>query len=379
MNSDSSIAFSIFSGDIKNGATPCNDLYYGRFQDLANSLNYPTAYTIGDNEWTDCHRINNGNYLPTERLALIRQRFFNATSTGGTTILGKGSPLQTLGFGVAPYIENQYFVSNGIMFGLLHVPGSNNNLYGVPNQACPATLNSLDPNCAGQNAEYAARDAANNNALRTVFADAKAQNLRAIMIAVQADFYGGNATSCNSLQVTIANVNSKTPTGYRNFMTTFLTEAANYAGRVILFHGDSHVFRLCNPTTLQNVQFLENPGSDMIGWVRATVDPAAVNANNIFSLTHVPISVVGNPPISPPVVPPVSPPVAPVAPAVRSVAPAAAPLAPPVTAPKTAPFPAPTFSPVKKYPECGLLGFSLFCPLKGCGVFGRLFRFCEKT
>jgi hypothetical protein len=170
MNNDSSIAFAIFSGDIKSGSTICNDLFYGRFQDLANSLNYPSTYTIGDNEWTDCHRANNGNYTPTERLAVIRQRFFNGTTAGGRTILGKGSPVQTLGFGVAPYVENQYFVRNGIMFGLLHVPGSNNNLYGVPDQVCPASLNTLDPNCTGQNAEYAARDAANNNALRTIFA-----------------------------------------------------------------------------------------------------------------------------------------------------------------------------------------------------------------
>jgi hypothetical protein len=36
----------------------------------------PLVYTPGDNEWTDCHRADNGGYLPTERLATIRGTFF---------------------------------------------------------------------------------------------------------------------------------------------------------------------------------------------------------------------------------------------------------------------------------------------------------------
>jgi hypothetical protein len=183
------------------------------------------------------------------------------------------------------------------------------------------------------------------------------------MIAVQANFYDVNVTVCDSLQVSIANLNTTTPSGFRNFMATFLTESANYTGRVVLFHGDSHVFRLCNPTTLPNVQFLENPGSEVIGWVRANIDSTAANASNIFSFTYFPIPVVANP-------------TAPVA--APATAPAAAPAAAP-KAPVAAPVAAPALPPVKKYPKCGLLGFSLICPLKGCGLFGRLFRFCKKV
>ena len=32
----------------------------------------PLVYTPGDNEWTDCHRANNGAYNPLERLAFVR-------------------------------------------------------------------------------------------------------------------------------------------------------------------------------------------------------------------------------------------------------------------------------------------------------------------
>ena len=33
----------------------------------------PLVYTPGDNEWTDCHRANNGAYNPLERLATVRE------------------------------------------------------------------------------------------------------------------------------------------------------------------------------------------------------------------------------------------------------------------------------------------------------------------
>ena len=32
----------------------------------------PLVYTPGDNEWTDCHRANNGAYDPLERLGVVR-------------------------------------------------------------------------------------------------------------------------------------------------------------------------------------------------------------------------------------------------------------------------------------------------------------------
>jgi hypothetical protein len=39
---------------------------------LFNTYRNAAIYLIGDNEWTDCHRTNNGAYNPTERLAYIR-------------------------------------------------------------------------------------------------------------------------------------------------------------------------------------------------------------------------------------------------------------------------------------------------------------------
>ena len=37
-------------------------------------------YVPGDNEWTDCHRANNGGYDPLERLAFLRAMFYPGRS-----------------------------------------------------------------------------------------------------------------------------------------------------------------------------------------------------------------------------------------------------------------------------------------------------------
>ena len=49
--------FTIFVGDTKNGSSLCTDEAIGQAViDIFNSLDAPTLYSLGDNEWTDCHR-----------------------------------------------------------------------------------------------------------------------------------------------------------------------------------------------------------------------------------------------------------------------------------------------------------------------------------
>ncbi len=40
-------------------------------------------YVPGDNEWTDCHRVNNGGYNALERLDFIRRTLFNVEQSFG--------------------------------------------------------------------------------------------------------------------------------------------------------------------------------------------------------------------------------------------------------------------------------------------------------
>src|SRR4029079_1462488 len=64
-------------GDFKSGSEQCS---HARFQTAANlfaTFKDPMIYAIGDNEWTDCHRANNGGYNPLDRLAKLREIFFS--------------------------------------------------------------------------------------------------------------------------------------------------------------------------------------------------------------------------------------------------------------------------------------------------------------
>src|SRR5262245_47359814 len=64
----SDIAFSIYDGDIKDGSSKCTDNVYTDAMKMFDSLAKPAIYVPGDNEWTDCHRTNNGGYDNLERL-----------------------------------------------------------------------------------------------------------------------------------------------------------------------------------------------------------------------------------------------------------------------------------------------------------------------
>ncbi|MBA2296464.1 MAG: hypothetical protein H0W14_00310, partial [Actinobacteria bacterium] len=76
VNADPKVRLAFHLGDIKSGSTLCTDARFQLVRDAFDEYEDPLVYTPGDNEWTDCHRANNGSYLPTERLAKIRELFF---------------------------------------------------------------------------------------------------------------------------------------------------------------------------------------------------------------------------------------------------------------------------------------------------------------
>ena len=72
----SDIAFSLYDGDIKDGSSECTDDVYTDAVAMFDSLNKPVIYVPGDNEWTDCHRTNNGGWDALERLDHVRKVMF---------------------------------------------------------------------------------------------------------------------------------------------------------------------------------------------------------------------------------------------------------------------------------------------------------------
>ena len=111
----SDIAFSIYDGDIKDGSSKCTDDVYTDALKMFDRLAKPVVYVPGDNEWTDCHRLNAGGYDPVERLQFIRAlHFADAKSQGKNPIaLIRQSDLQPQ---FSEFVENAYWISGKTLF-----------------------------------------------------------------------------------------------------------------------------------------------------------------------------------------------------------------------------------------------------------------------
>ena len=77
INGDPEVTRAVHIGDIKSGSTPCSDAWFQSIAASFSTFQDPLNYAIGDNEWTDCHRANNGGYNPLNRLAKLREIFFS--------------------------------------------------------------------------------------------------------------------------------------------------------------------------------------------------------------------------------------------------------------------------------------------------------------
>ena len=164
------VRFVIHTGDIKAGSERCDDaLLMHRFEQYQT---FRTAFVLtpGDNDWTDCHRSNNGGYNPVERLAKLREIFYPVP---GMSTGGKPMRVHTQAFerGFETFVENQLWSFSGATIATLHVIGSNNDL---------APWNQIDASDSYENpradriAEYQARETANLAWIERIFAHARA-------------------------------------------------------------------------------------------------------------------------------------------------------------------------------------------------------------
>jgi len=278
--------FTIFVGDTKNGSTLCTDEAIGQAPaDIFNRLTAPTLYSLGDNEWTDCHRTNNGSYDPLERLAYLRTFFFSRNETQGKHPLAverQGEPGEA-------YSENSRFIKDKVEFVALNIPGSNNNLVATEKQ-CTNKSNRTQADCDAATAEYQARNEKNLAWLRASFAQAKARHCAGILIAIQADVYFPFELSDGGYQADFLPQLDPATNGYSDFFHALIEETQAFPGQVLLVHGDSHYFKVDKAmvnddgTIRSNFTRLEVFGNADNSWVEMTVDPAS---DNVFSFQPV--------------------------------------------------------------------------------------------
>jgi hypothetical protein len=225
LSTDAALQFAIHLGDIKRGGTPCSDAYYHSIRTAFNRYEGALMYTPGDNEWTDCHEGAQPMH-PVDRLGALRRIFFHPP---GQSLGRQPRQVQTQGqesHGLrTALVENQAWTEAGIVFGLLHVPGSNNGL---------APWTPGVGNVSEQMHEFEMRLAADLAWLQTLFSLAEEREAAALVLGMQADMWDGSEPP-ERLE------------GYTVIVQTLAWLTLAYARPVLVLQGDSHDFLIDHP------------------------------------------------------------------------------------------------------------------------------------
>lgn len=249
-------AFAIHVGDIKSGSSPCTDDDLQRAIDRINTIEGPVVYTIGDNEWTDCHReIKGQRFNPRERLAKLRDIAFAlpGKTLGKTPMLvdsqAKLSPKH------AKFVENQRFTKNGVVFIVAHVVGSNNG------------FEPQDPQAA---VEYFERNAATVAWIADGFRVARETDAKAVVVVFHANVY----------ELRLPFPAMPRASGFLDTVNAVARGARAFGKPVLVVHGDHHVLELesfkdASMRRVPNTFRLQVPGDGLVHAVRILVDPDA--------------------------------------------------------------------------------------------------------
>ena len=244
INKDPKVDLVLHVGDIHSGSQFCTESYDRTIADLWLGFKNPVVYTPGDNEWTDCHKKKQGGHLgvdyadgdPLANLDLVRSIFF---ANPGYALGGRHKQVLTqaqqydLGHPEdGEYVENVMWEQSQVLFLTLNVPGGSNN------DADPWFADSPPSETAAQTLarteEKARRTAADLRWLDAAFGQAQQDGAQGIVITLQADMWDPEKGSAH-----VAN--------YRPFIDSIAAHASVFGKPVLLFNGDSHVYRSDNP------------------------------------------------------------------------------------------------------------------------------------
>jgi hypothetical protein len=261
INADPAVQWVDHLGDIKDGSSVCSDDYFKLIKSDFDQFQDPLVYTVGDNEWTDCHRPNNGGYNPLERLAKVRQVFFPQP---GRTLGQHNVPVQSQADLGIP--ENVRWQRANVGFAAVDVVGSDNSLAPWTGQTAPTPE---------QTAEVLSRTSATIQEIHDTFADARKAHQRAVVLLTQADMF----------DPTVPNPSFANYYAFQPIVAAIARESASYHGQVYLFNGDSHVYNSDNPlgagSTWLSFYGINQPVSNL---TRTTVD-GSNNANDYLRVT----------------------------------------------------------------------------------------------
>ncbi|HYN92835.1 MAG TPA: metallophosphoesterase [Pilimelia sp.] len=250
INADPAVRFVLHAGDVKSGSTTCDDARFADLAALFDTFDDPFVLTPGDNEWTDCHRVAAGGYLPTERLDAVRRVFYPRP---GRTTGGRPMPVLTQAYDprYRAYRENTMFARSRVLFSTVHVVGSENGL-------APWAQLAGGDRPAERLAEVTARTAAALAWIDATFAAARTGRAAGVLLMMQAEPLD-------------------TP-GFTEIRARVVRHARAYGRPVLLVHGDEHVYEV-EPgyAGVPNLTRLETYGDTATQWLRVTADPRDPN------------------------------------------------------------------------------------------------------
>jgi hypothetical protein len=284
--------FVVHVGDIHSGKQWCTLDYDQTIYKLWTGYQRPLVYTPGDNEWTDCNKSGEGggtynkvtkqiDYVvdgqgnpvdyasgdPMANLALIRSLFFadpgHALGAARKLVLSQAQAFDPAHPSDGQFVENVMWEQSNVLFVTLNLPGGSNNDQDVWYMA---------PTLSGpQLQEILERTDADLRWLDAAFARAKQDAVVGVVIIIQADMWDvadnlGAAHQAGFEGVFGFNNNVYDPN--RDIVGSMAKHVNTFDGTVLLFTGDSHLFRSDNPLS---------PGAPCVGELTsgAPVTPCA--------------------------------------------------------------------------------------------------------
>lgn len=258
-------------GDIKNGSSRCDTSYYEAILGHFSAFVTPLVYTPGDNEWTDCHRANNGAFDPLERLDVLRRTFFAEPN------LTLGAPSRVLSQAAVPshraFVENRMWMRSSVVFATVHAVGSSNGLaawFGTDTTG----LRFDEPD--RRRAEVEARTSAAVDWIERAFALASSDAAVGAVLFMQADTFAGSVI------------------GFEPIVKALAEGARSLGKPVLLVQGDTHAFLVDQPLLAGDAAYgISEPvpgltrvvvqGETIDEWLELRVDPTTPN---VFSWTR---------------------------------------------------------------------------------------------
>lgn len=285
--------FTIHVGDTW-GVLPCTEENHRWVLSFFQKYDHPLVYTPGDNEWTDCRKpevvsaykaVEAGTATPEQKALLGSMRQLDNTFARVSYADPLGSlrmirsiffaKPESLGKRRMPLVrqpdvsafkdtaENTRWSKGGVVFATLSVPGSNNGYATNSEQA---------------SREAVARTAANVDWINSAFREAKEQNAKAVVLALQAGMFEESHDGTMFGKKLVGGTE-----GPYHWIAYAIREQATAFGKpVLLINGDHHAFLVDRPFLIEegeakpprfgNITRLQVFGAPELKAVRVGVD-----------------------------------------------------------------------------------------------------------